>query len=158
MPGMNKPTLRAPVGDWSDETVLRLKELWGEGHTTAEIGRRLGVTKNAVVGKVRRLKLIARPNPVIRKITEAASAAPRSRVPAKPGNADESVRTKSAGASPARTSPPIQGRRVMACCWPIGTPGRPDFRFCGDSAQPGRPYCAAHADLAYARHRPEHRT
>ncbi len=25
--------------------------LWDEGHSTAEIGRRMGVTKNAIVGK-----------------------------------------------------------------------------------------------------------
>ena len=37
--------------DWSDDTIIRLRTLWDEGHSTAEIGRRMGVTKNAIVGK-----------------------------------------------------------------------------------------------------------
>jgi GcrA cell cycle regulator len=34
--------------------------LWEEGVTTAEIGRRIGVTKNAVIGKVHRIGLVPR--------------------------------------------------------------------------------------------------
>ena len=50
--------------DWNDENVRRLKTLWAEGHSTAEIGRRMGVTKNAIVGKAHRLNLPARPSPI----------------------------------------------------------------------------------------------
>ena len=42
---------------WTDERIERLKQLWGEGVTTAEIGRMIGVTKNAVIGKVHRIGL-----------------------------------------------------------------------------------------------------
>ncbi|HUB13143.1 MAG TPA: GcrA family cell cycle regulator [Acetobacteraceae bacterium] len=52
--------------EWADETISRLRELWSEGHSTAEIGRRLGVSKNAVVGKAHRLDLPARPSPIRR--------------------------------------------------------------------------------------------
>ncbi len=52
--------------DWTEETIVRLRGLWAEGHSTAEIGRRLGVTKNAVVGKAHRLDLPARPSPIRR--------------------------------------------------------------------------------------------
>ena len=52
--------------DWTDETIARLRALWDEGHSTAEIGRRLGITKNAVVGKAHRLNLPARPSPIRR--------------------------------------------------------------------------------------------
>ena len=52
--------------DWTDEVIDRLKALWAEGHSTAEIGRRLGVSKNAVVGKAHRLSLAARPSPIRR--------------------------------------------------------------------------------------------
>jgi GcrA cell cycle regulator len=55
--------------DWTEETILRLRGLWAEGHSTAEIGRRLGVTKNAVVGKAHRLDLPARPSPIRREGT-----------------------------------------------------------------------------------------
>lgn len=50
--------------DWTDEVVVRLRQLWAEGHSTAEIGRRIGVSKNAVVGKAHRLKLEARASPI----------------------------------------------------------------------------------------------
>ena len=53
--------------EWADEVIIRLRELWDEGHSTAEIGRRLGVSKNAVVGKAHRLDLPARPSPIRRE-------------------------------------------------------------------------------------------
>ena len=53
--------------DWAEEAITRLRELWDEGHSTAEIGRRLGVSKNAVVGKAHRLDLSARPSPIRRE-------------------------------------------------------------------------------------------
>jgi GcrA cell cycle regulator len=52
--------------EWSDEVINQLRALWSEGHSTAEIGRRLGVTKNAIVGKAHRLDLPARPSPIRR--------------------------------------------------------------------------------------------
>jgi GcrA cell cycle regulator len=52
--------------EWTDEVISQLRALWAEGHSTAEIGRRLGVTKNAIVGKAHRLDLPARPSPIRR--------------------------------------------------------------------------------------------
>ena len=51
---------------WTPELVQNLARLWDEGHSTAEIGRRLGVSKNAVVGKAHRLALTPRPSPLKR--------------------------------------------------------------------------------------------
>ncbi len=50
--------------EWTEETIFRLRSLWQEGHSTAEIGRRMSITKNAVVGKAHRLTLPARPSPI----------------------------------------------------------------------------------------------
>ena len=61
--------------DWTDAVILSLRALWDEGHSTAEIGRRLGVTKNAVVGKAHRLVLPARPSPIRRDVV--STPAPR---------------------------------------------------------------------------------
>ncbi|KAA8390721.1 GcrA cell cycle regulator [Acetobacter tropicalis] len=63
--------------EWTEETISRLKELWAEGLSTAEIGRRLSITKNAVVGKAHRLGLPPRPSPIRRgvKKPEAESVA-----------------------------------------------------------------------------------
>ena len=35
------------------------------------------------------------------------------------------------------------------CKWPVGDPASDDFWFCGLSSEPGKPYCAAHAALAF---------
>jgi hypothetical protein len=64
----------SPSGTWAPGTALhaRLVALWDEGLTAAEIGRRLGVTKNAVVGARRRHGLPSRPSPI--GITDTPSA------------------------------------------------------------------------------------
>jgi GcrA cell cycle regulator len=63
--------------EWSDDIIGQLRALWDEGHSTAEIGRRLGVTKNAIVGKAHRLDLPSRPSPIRRD----PDAAPVRRAP-----------------------------------------------------------------------------
>jgi GcrA cell cycle regulator len=50
--------------EWTEETISRLRSLWQEGLSTAEIGRRMSITKNAVVGKAHRLTLPPRPSPI----------------------------------------------------------------------------------------------
>lgn len=52
---------------WNEETIRSLTALWAEGYSTAEIGRRLGVSKNAIVGKAHRLVLEPRPSPIRRE-------------------------------------------------------------------------------------------
>ncbi|HET6607086.1 MAG TPA: GcrA family cell cycle regulator [Rhodopila sp.] len=61
---------------WNEETIRQLKDLWAEGHSTAEIGRRLGVSKNAIVGKAHRLELDARPSPIRRESGKSDSDRP----------------------------------------------------------------------------------
>ncbi len=55
--------------DWTDERVAELRALWDEGLSVSQIGKRLGITKNAVTGKVDRLRnsgvnIPARPSPL----------------------------------------------------------------------------------------------
>ncbi len=49
---------------WTSELVEQLSALWKQGLSTAEIGRKLGISKNAVVGKAHRLMLTPRPSPL----------------------------------------------------------------------------------------------
>jgi transposase len=49
--------LRPAYAPWSANRVARLRLLWRRGLSTAEIGRLLGVSKSAVVGKIDRLEL-----------------------------------------------------------------------------------------------------
>ncbi|HEX7389126.1 MAG TPA: GcrA family cell cycle regulator [Acidiphilium sp.] len=153
--------------DWTDETIDRLKGLWAEGLSTAEIGRRLNISKNAVVGKAHRLDLPARPSPIRREVggMRPRSPAPR-RVsgPTLPALASLSVSAQTATPSPVRPVMPSVARpslvgsgvsrtapRTPACCWPIGEPGTSSFRFCGEPSLGGKPYCGAHAEIAYVR-------
>ena len=53
-----------PRSAWSIELRARLRADWDAGYSTAEIGRRLRVTKNAVVGEAHRMDLPARPSPI----------------------------------------------------------------------------------------------
>ncbi len=50
--------------EWPEARTLRLRELWDEGVPVSEIGRQLGVTLNAVVGKSHRLHLTPRASPI----------------------------------------------------------------------------------------------
>jgi GcrA cell cycle regulator len=159
--------------EWNEETIGRLRALWAEGHSTAEIGRRMGVSKNAVVGKAHRLNLAARPSPIRREPGRTPRPmAPRRIVgptlpPLSAIQAPDIVplprpvpsiprREAAAEIAPAPTivEPPLRmvtPRRSHACCWPIGEPGTKTFRFCDDEALPNKPYCAEHAQLAYVK-------
>lgn len=56
------------IEKWTSDMKDNLRRLWEEGHTTAEIGRRLNVSKNSIVGKAHRLDLIQRPSPIRAKL------------------------------------------------------------------------------------------
>ena len=77
-----------PAG-WTDERVETLKKLWMEGLSASQIAGELGegVTRNAVIGKVHRLKLSARAKPT--------NSTPRARPAARP--APRRVASPSAG-------------------------------------------------------------
>jgi GcrA cell cycle regulator len=164
--------------DWTDEVIERLRALWAEGHSTAEIGRRMGVSKNAVVGKAHRLGLTARPSPIRRG---AGGDAPRRAtirravgptLPPLSGPAEPVLPIAVPAPPPLRVAvvapvpnpvPSVQapslrsvgrtsgGGRVIPCCWPIGEPGTRSFRFCDETSAAGKPYCAEHAALAYVK-------
>lgn len=53
-------------GPWEERPGLvdRLRADWDAGYSTSEIGRRLGVGKNAVISKARREGLVPRPSPI----------------------------------------------------------------------------------------------
>jgi GcrA cell cycle regulator len=147
---------------WTETTIARLRALWSEGLPTAEIGRRLGLTKNAVVGKAHRLDLPARRSP-IRPGEPSKRRAPRPPVPrladlvpiaSVPSPAPSSRSGTGATLPVTCTAPriaPVLGDHP--CRRPIGDPGTKSFRFCGERAVKGKPYCEAHRKLAYTQPR-----
>ena len=56
-----EPTERSAGMNWTDERVELLKKLWSDGLSASQIAAQLGgVSRNAVIGKVHRLKLSGR--------------------------------------------------------------------------------------------------
>lgn len=150
----------------------QLKELWADGVATREIGRIIGKTKGAVIGRANRLKLPPRAPGRPSKARIKKSPTPRQRkraqaiaqVPAKSPKVQAAI--KQAGgiaawtrakvdAPPAYTLPMPAAddvaRKALVdlepgeCHWPVGDPKQAGFGFCGCRAVPGRPYCAGHA-------------
>lgn len=114
---------------WTDERIEELKSLWSEGLTTGEIGKRLGVSKNAVVGKAHRLGLKGRPSPIKRTKPSRPAAPP-------PKEPEPKIRS-------------LVDLSANTCRWPIGDPREPGFHFCGKPTADGKPYCSEHAAIAY---------
>lgn len=168
--------------DWTEEAIATLRGLWAEGLSTAEIGRRMGISKNAVVGKAHRLNLPARPSP-IRRVpgqlppARAPRMTPRPAMPRpmpflpvqrpmgqsafRSGQATTVEQQAFSAPRPAQPTPAPRSQPLRfgnsSCCWPIGEPGTSGFRFCTSSAIAGKPYCEEHAAQAYVRAKPDRR-
>ncbi|MDY6960292.1 MAG: GcrA family cell cycle regulator [Pseudomonadota bacterium] len=148
----------APEG-WSAERVASLTKLWTDGLSASQIATRLGVTRNAVIGKVHRLELPAR-----RTTQRAAVRRPLdrgTRGPRPSGHTAERRRGGSLKTLPAPRLRPLPQIEVEPCrialldlgegqCrWPIGDPKEAGFAFCGHPAH--RSYCGRHEIAAHSR-------
>jgi GcrA cell cycle regulator len=142
----NKPT-------WTDERIELLKQGFESGLSCREIAGVLGVSRNAVIGKLSRLQLT-------RGNGDAGPRAKREpRVKSRGlrlGGSPRLLRAIS-DATPARDEPTIHNGHCCSlleldqdkCHWPISTPGAPDFCYCGNAATRGLSYCPGHARIAY---------
>lgn len=50
---------------WNEADDAWLRRLWGEEHSTGEIGKIMNRSKNAIVGRAHRLNLPSRPSPIV---------------------------------------------------------------------------------------------
>lgn len=163
---------------WTDEMVDQLRAMWKEGLTTGEIGKRLGVSKNSIVGKVHRLGLSGRPSP-IKKKEDSEVETEISAKPAKEAAKEKTVKEKNepkpvkieknAAKEPAaqpktETKSEVQtvphhhnGKTGLTdldnhtCRWPLGDPKDENFHFCGKKVRIGQTYCDEHANIAYVK-------
>jgi GcrA cell cycle regulator len=145
--------------EWSPERIAELTKLWNDGLATSEIGKRLGISKNAVVGKAHRLHLSARPSPIRRVMMRSALPRPPRPI-AEPRAVAAPAEARSPSPVAAATPAPAQPERVVelsnqTCKWPIGHPNEAGFHFCGERAIVGKPYCQAHTSIAYVRAKPK---
>ena len=160
----------ADSATWHAERVDMLKRCFEAGLTCSEIAREIGVTRNAVIGKLSRLGL-SRPRDVLAKPLRRAAALGRPKIPrsrrltrasANILTQREMLRNAFAAADPIPEENPVipidNGRGCtllelgdQKCRWPINDPGSHDFCFCGNEPVSGFPYCAGHARMAYRR-------
>ena len=140
---------------WTPHRIDELKKHFEAGLSCSQIAGEIGVSRNAVIGKISRLGL-SRPQAVrIRRQPRSAST-PQLSTPR--GQVRILRALHAAMAAPAAVEPVSERPRcslldlgTQSCRWPIGRPGAEGFGFCGDAPVEGLPYCAGHARLAYRR-------
>ena len=150
---------------WNEENVARLKELWDQGLPTAQIGKLLSFTKNAVVGKAHRIGLERRPSPIRR--TSAKPDRKKARSPIMPilnfenEKAEKVVYTPKIEISEPSIRNIFIANSKRGCEWPEGHPDEPEFHFCNKERFDEKPYCLDHCSVAYVipdRDEPKHIT
>jgi GcrA cell cycle regulator len=152
----NRPTIQSSTQPtWTTERLHLLKIHFEAGLSCSQIAAEIGVSRNAVIGKLSRLNLArdkAGNQPLVRKSTAKRprqGSAPRPRL--------QLLRALQAQRLPAVDDEPIHNGHCCSlfelsderCRWPISTPGAADFCFCGNPPVEGLPYCAGHSRLAY---------
>ena len=137
---------------WDDNNVSKLKELWDQGLPTAQIGKLLGFTKNAVVGKAHRIGLERRPSPIRR--TAVNPDRKKARSPVMPKLNFEETTTNVPDQKETNSFQPMvknlfNSNVKRGCEWPEGHPDEAGFHFCGKERFEDKPYCIDHCTVAY---------
>jgi GcrA cell cycle regulator len=141
---------------WTTERIELLKSHFAAGLTCREIADDIGVSRNAVIGKLSRLDLTREKNAdASRPARKEAASGPRPR--SVPRLQYRMLQNLYSEPEPAARDEPIGNEHCCSllelseqrCRWPISTPGAADFCFCGNTPVEGLPYCAGHARLAY---------
>ena len=161
--------------NWTDERVELLRKLWSEGLSASQIAAQLGgVSRNAVIGKVHRLKLSSRgrataaparqkkaptqttagTKAVIRTVatvrsmpTSIGATALQAQFDVEPVARHHIRPVKEVVVPMSRRLKLIQ-LSERTCKWPNGDPLSEDFSFCGNDCSDG-PYCTYHARVAF---------
>ena len=138
---------------WDDNNVSRLKELWDQGLPTAQIGKLLGFTKNAVVGKAHRIGLERRPSPIRRTAVKPDRKKARSPVMPKlafeTSSIEEKIYTPKISTFTSNVKNIFTANLKRGCEWPEGHPDEPEFHFCNKERFEDKPYCLNHCVVAY---------
>jgi GcrA cell cycle regulator len=141
---------------WTDERVERLKSLWAKGYSASQIADRLGgVTRNAVIGKLHRLKFYNADRPKSKRPKGSTM-----QTKAKPIISETKVKQRRPAPAIAyllaerlpELLPTVETRCGVAllelkkhmCRWPIGDPKDDDFHFCCAPKRLGSSYCEEH--------------
>ena len=142
---------------WTAERIEQLRHCIASGLTCSQTAAAIGVSRNAVIGKIHRLGL----SPARPAGASARSCPPRARHPriSPHGRLLRLIGAQAPGiaAHVAAEPEPIDSAQRCSlleiaqgkCHWPIGDPQAADFAFCGNEAITGFSYCVGHARMAY---------
>ena len=124
-----------------------IRDNWGF-ITSLQIASRLGRHESSIRKRGRRLGL-----PELIDFRPV----PEGRPPADTLPRLQCLQGKAITMPPSKPKPKRHIPSIHPCCWPIGEPGTPSFRFCDAPAVFGRPYCPEHIKIAYvpSKRRPE---
>jgi GcrA cell cycle regulator len=138
---------------WTTDRVELLRSHFEAGLTCREIAASIGVSRNAVIGKLARLHLTRGPARAEPRPTKVARDRSRKSIPLLQYQILQAVYEN---ALPTQEDPIVSESRCsllelsnQRCRWPISTPGAEDFCFCGNTPVEGMPYCSGHHRLAY---------
>lgn len=148
----NQPT-------WTVERLELLKNRFEAGLTCRQIANDIGVSRNAVIGKLSRLNLTREKHDDLPRMPrQARTGAPKDRRPKSvPRLQYQLLQSLYREPSTAADDVPVPSDHCCSllelseerCRWPISTPGAADFCFCGNTPLGGLPYCPGHSRLAY---------
>jgi GcrA cell cycle regulator len=148
--------MRANHPTWTDERIELLKSCFAAGLSCRQIAGEIGVSRNAVIGKLSRLNLARDDGREARRSTRQDAGKER-RPKTEPRRQYQMLKAAYGEPQPAASDEPIHSAHCCSllelseqrCRWPISNPGAEDFRFCGNTPFQGLPYCAGHTRLAY---------
>ena len=143
------------IETWTAERIEQLRHCIASGLTCSQTAAEIGVTRNAVIGKIHRLGL----SPARPAGSAARSGPPRARRPQIPPSSRllRLIHSDARSIGEVSAPEPIDSAQRCSlldiaqdkCHWPIGDPHAADFAFCGNAAVTGFSYCAGHARMAY---------
>ncbi len=111
---------------WTEANVRTLTYLWNDvGLSATEIGHRMGINKNMVVSKARRINLARRRDSKIIHKTQTRVLLDHAR------------------------SQALLDLGPNDCRFPFSDPNKADFRFCGAPVKRGSSYCETHNALCW---------
>lgn len=165
---------------WTAERVARLREMWEQGQSAAQITDEIGFTRSAILGKIKRLYKAGKP------VRAVSAKAPRQTRPTggkgrfvlprqkhnggrqahlsaviqnnaaklTPGDGYK-ARTEAFAPLPGTNPRTLMERPSNGCCWPVGGEGA-DTLFCS-AAKAGQSYCATHGGSGITESQPSKR-